>query len=51
MNQANLSNILVEDDQISGTAVFAPQGRRIGVVQRVYREAEDGRLVFADGRG
>src|SRR3954467_11797709 len=48
MNQANLSSLLVEDDQIRGTAVFAPQGRRIGVVQRVYREVESGCLVFAD---
>lgn len=48
MNQANLSNILVEDDQIKGAAVFDPLGRRIGVLQRLYREAESGRLVFAD---
>jgi hypothetical protein len=48
MNQANLSNILVNDDEMSGTATFDPQGRRIGVVQRLYREAESGRIVFAD---
>jgi hypothetical protein len=48
MNQADLSNILVEDDRISGTAIFDPRGRRIGVIQRLYREAEGGRLVFAD---
>jgi hypothetical protein len=48
MNETNLSNILVEDGQISGTAIFDPQGRRIGVIERLYREAESGRLVFAD---
>ena len=48
MNQANLVNILVGDDQISGTAIFDPQGRRIGVLQRLYREAESGRLSYAD---
>lgn len=48
MNQPNLSNILVEDDRISGTVIFDPQGRRMGVIQRLYREAEGGRLVFAD---
>jgi hypothetical protein len=40
--------MLVEDDQISGTTVFDPQGRRIGVIQRRYRGAEGGRFVFAD---
>jgi hypothetical protein len=48
MNQTNLSNILVGDDQSSGTAIFDPQGRRIGVLQRLYREAERGHLVYAD---
>lgn len=48
MNQANLSNTLFNDDEISGTATFDPQGRRIGVIQRLYREAESGRLVLAD---
>ncbi|WP_262272522.1 PRC-barrel domain-containing protein [Microvirga yunnanensis] len=48
MNQANHLNTLVGDDQISGTAIFDPQGRRIGVLQRLYREAEGGRLVYAD---
>lgn len=48
MNQASLLNILVGDDQISGTAIFDPQGRRIGVLQRLYQEAEGGRLIYAD---
>jgi PRC-barrel domain protein len=48
MNQANPLNILVGDDQISGTAIFDPQGRRIGVLRRLYREAEGGHLVYAD---
>jgi hypothetical protein len=48
MNQADLSNILVGDDQSSGAAIFDPRGRRIGMIQRLYREAEGGRLVFAE---
>jgi hypothetical protein len=48
MNQANPLNILAGDDQISGTAIFNPQGRRIGVLRRLYREAEGGHLVYAD---
>jgi hypothetical protein len=47
MNQANPSNMLGEDDQISGTAIFDPLGRRIGVLKRLYREAESRRLAFA----
>lgn len=47
MKQANLSNTSVEDDQISGTAIFDPQSRRIGVVKRLYRES-GGRITFAD---
>jgi len=49
MSQTNPSNILAEDDQISGTAIFDPQGRQIGVIQRLHREAESGgRRVYAD---
>jgi hypothetical protein len=48
MIQVSQSNILVKDDQLSGTAVFAPQRRRIGVIQRVYRKAASGHFVFAD---
>ena len=48
MNHANLSNILVEDEQISGTAILNPLGRRIGAIKRLYREAASGRIVFAD---
>ena len=48
MNQANLSNLLVEDEEIRGTAILDPQGRRIGVIERLYREAASGRIVFAD---
>jgi hypothetical protein len=40
--------MLIEDDQIRGTAIFDPRGRRIGVLERRYREAESGRLAFAD---
>ncbi|GEO16463.1 PRC-barrel domain-containing protein [Microvirga aerophila] len=48
MNQANLSNIPVEDEEIRGTAILNPLGRQIGVIQRLYREAASGRIVFAD---
>ncbi|MBM6583737.1 PRC-barrel domain-containing protein [Microvirga sp. BT689] len=48
MNQTNLLNSLVRDDQISGADIFDPQGRRIGVLQRVYREADGGCLIHAD---
>jgi len=48
MSQAIPSTILVEDDRISGTPIFDPQGRRIGRLERLYREASDGHLVFAD---
>jgi hypothetical protein len=48
MSQANLSNILVEDEEIRGTAILDPQGRRIGTIERLYREAASGRLVFAE---
>ena len=48
MIQASRSNILVKDDQLSGTAIFAPQGRRIGVIQRLYREAASGHFIFAN---
>ncbi len=41
-------NPLVEDDQLSGAAIFDPQGRRIGAIERLYREAVGGRIVFAD---
>jgi hypothetical protein len=48
MNHASLSNILVEDEEISGTAILDPQGRRIGAIERLYREAASGRIIFAD---
>jgi hypothetical protein len=48
MNQADLLNFLVEDDQTSGILIFDPQGRQIGVIQRLFREAESGRFVYAD---
>lgn len=48
MYQVHRSNILVADDQISGTVIFDPRGRRIGVIERLYRLAEDGPLLYAD---
>ncbi len=48
MKKANPPSILVGDDQISGTAIFDPQGQRLGTIQRLYRVAEGGRLIYAD---
>jgi hypothetical protein len=48
MNQTDSSSTLVEDDQNSGSAVFDPQGRRIGAIKVLYREVSSGRLTFAD---
>jgi len=47
MRQADLSNVLVEDDGINGTHIVDRRDKRIGVIKRLYREA-GGRLVFAD---
>ena len=48
MNQANLWNILVGDEEIRGATILDPQGRRIGAIERLYREAASGRIVYAD---
>jgi hypothetical protein len=42
------SKSVIESDRVEGTAVFDPQGHRIGTIKRLLIEKVSGRVVYVD---
>jgi hypothetical protein len=42
------SKPVIESDRVEGTAVYDPQGRRIGTIKRLLIEKVSGRVVYVD---
>src|SRR5690349_16083508 len=46
--QRSSSKPVIESDRVEGTAVFDPEGNRVGTIKRLIIEKVSGRVIYVD---